>query len=172
MYRISRVAALRSTSVSMAGLRPTATTHMLRRTDPNLIPPFILQIIKAVAVSAGQQFVAAHLAESQRLKQQQSENTNNNGSGGSFEETGGGAVFKPKMSPTEALQILNVNTNLALPLRGEEDRKKATENFMNYFEKAKDSDSLYLQGKLSQAYRLAVDENWDAGKQEGGKDRQ
>lgn len=156
-------------------LRPSAPSLMLRRTQPDLIPipPFLIQIIKSVAVNAGQQFVQAHFAEAERLRRQREENERNNGhgqqenpyvnsNGGSSSSTYG--LPRPKMTGEEALQILNINPNLAVPLRGNEDKARATENFKAYFAKAEETKSVYLQGKISQAYKMCVDDKWDRDK--------
>lgn len=157
---------LRFTCCSRA-LRPTQASLAMRRTQTNLIPipPFLVQILKSVAINAGQQFVQAHMAESERLRKQREENSYNNGHGEQEQQQHVGSSFtgmpRPKMTGEEALRILNINPNLAVPLRGNEDKAKATENFKSLFKKAQETNSPYLQGKISLAYRMCVDDCWD-----------
>ena len=117
------------------------------------IPPMLLRILTTMAMTATQVFMTEFARERQRLQKEKAEN------GG---DVGSGAASGPRMTPQEALQILNINTSLAVPLTNSRDQELAKENFQRFFKLAQDSNLPYIQGKLSAAYRMCVDKEWDS----------
>ena len=128
----------------------------------------LMRILTTMAMTATQVFMTEFARERARLQQ---ERINNGGDRVGTGSASGG----PKMTSQEALQILSMNTSLAVPLTNAKDRDTATANFQRYFKLAQDSKLPYVQGKLSAAYRLCVDSNWDSQwtsrtSEEGGTD--
>ncbi|KAG8346422.1 hypothetical protein ERJ75_000773400 [Trypanosoma vivax] len=114
------------------------------------IPPQLARLIAATAVIALKAFITAHRREVKRLNEQ--------------EILADSRRLRLKvMPPTEALQVLGMDTRLSVPLRSEDDRRLATGRFKHLFGIASKCDNAYLQGKVSAAYRLCVDADWDAG---------
>jgi hypothetical protein len=125
---------------------PVRTVGAFRNTPALLIPPIIARIVAGVAMVVLQSLWDAHQAEAAKIAREY----------GSQQQQ-----QKLALTQNEALQILNMPTSTKVPM-GEADQKRAKENFELLFHKAKVVDSPYLQGKISGAYRLLCDKNWDA----------
>lgn len=127
----------------------------------NLLPPQLVKFLLNGAVILFQAFWVAYSKETSSASTSTSEE----------------ASSSPKsMSPAEAIQILGieqVNPRLledaksskessVLPLSRPSDREVARKNFERMFAIAIKHDNMYLAGKISAAYRLCVDPDWDA----------
>ena len=136
--------------IRRAAIRPTALVRqqgggLMRRTSPLLIPPIVARVIAGFAMVVIQSLWDAHQAEAAKLARQYGSHTQQ---------------AKLKLTPAEALQILNLPAETKVPL-SPADQMLAKQHFQSLFEKAKEMENPYLQGKFSGAYRVLVDPKWD-----------
>lgn len=143
----------------------SSTVGLFQRTRMNLfIPPQLGRLLVAAAVVVGQSFLIAYKKEAKRANEEERYNER---------ETGqqGGTVDKPVMTAAEAVQILGVERvnpkllkdpwHISLPLSRPDDLEAARGNFHRMMAVAQKQENHFLMGKLSMAYRLCVDPNWD-----------
>nr|CCC93169.1 conserved hypothetical protein [Trypanosoma congolense IL3000] len=128
---------------------PALTSHM----RPFIIPPQLVKYIITAGLFLAKALIVAHKKESRRLRQEESNPT------ASYSAAGNSFVSMPS---TEALQILGLDSNMAVPLTSEANRNMATLRFERLFAVAVNQRNMFLQGKLSGAYRICVDPEWDA----------
>lgn len=136
---IPKLSPFRGTNVLLHG-----NCGLMKRTSPLLVPPFLIRLVVSAGTVLVQSFISAHVSESQRLH---TENQVQNAC--------------PPLTSDEALVLLNMQPGLMVPLTRPEDREMARKNFEVAFEKAKQCENHFLQGKFSHAFRLCVDEGWD-----------
>jgi hypothetical protein len=111
------------------------------------IPPQLLRLVATGVVLFLQAFAMAY---------------NEKAKAAAAEEAQLHATRSQVMDAKEALALLGIPTHLEVPLRSEDDRRVAKKNFERLFKKASDLENLYLQGKMSCAYRVCVDAKWDS----------
>ena len=129
-------------------------THMLRIP----IPPHLLRLLATGSMLLIQAFAMAY---QEKMREAQSAEAQHS------------AAKLQTMDAKEALALLGVTAPAAaagsssaaapldVPLTRAEDKQAAKRNFETLFSKATQTENLYLQGKLSCAYRLCVDPEWD-----------
>lgn len=138
-----------------SGVLCQRSISFLQPTQPRLVPA---QLIKALVQGATILFQAFLVAYN---KADRASST----SSASDSETG-------TMTESEAILILGVEQqnptimqrvkrSSVLPLTDPQDRRVADENFKRMFEIALKHNNMYLAGKLSNAYRLCVNPQWD-----------
>ena len=108
------------------------------------IPPQLIRLITTGALLFVQAFVVAYQREAAAAEKRSTEET-----------------VKLPMGDREALAVLGMNETLKLPLSSS-GRAEAEKRFGLLMEKAKQSNNLFLQGKISAAYRRCVNDDWDA----------
>lgn len=119
---------------------------LIKLTQPLLIWPIIGRVVAGFAIVVLQSLWEAHRAEAARLARQY-----------------GTEAQQSTLSLTreESAAILGVSLPAGGRLEGA-DAAVATANFRRLFLAARRCHNPYLQGKLSGAYRVLVDSNWDA----------
>lgn len=176
--RFPRALTSRTTTTGLTAIRPLRAYAPLHHTTQALfLPPQIARVLALGGMVAVQAFFAAHREEAARLAKEEQKGesqTNSNSSAqhdkpaeetSELEDPSMNPEAYLQMPPEEALQILGMSPNLAVPLRSSEDRAKAKANFELHFSRARESGNLYLQGKISAAYRRCADSEWDASSQ-------
>ncbi|CAD2216809.1 hypothetical protein ADEAN_000428700 [Angomonas deanei] len=147
---------------------------LLRRTPihrflpPNVVARILANVARGATVLGllgFQVFVKAYVKEADKLRREEKEN------GGMR-----GAATRPPMKPLEAVQVLglermnpdylNTANGVVLPLQDPKEREVAKANFDRMMKLAMDNENYFLAGKLSAAYRLCCDPDWDAKKEE------
>lgn len=150
-----------------------SSSALFRPTRVARIPPQLMRLLVAGGAALLQVFVVAFQRESQRLRYE-SEATG----------TAEGMGNKRHMSGVEAVQVLGLDrnyptlfseiqkaesnasasptaTSTPLPLKEGKAKEEAKRNFDRMLALAVAEDNMFLAGKLSAAYRLCVDPNWD-----------
>lgn len=148
---------------SYGHLAPFRCTRVAR-----MIPPQLARALLAAGAILLQSFFVLYRREASRLSAEKAED----GREGRWNSS---SPDQPLMTPAEAVAILGVappkatsheSTSpaaaYALPLTDRVEREKARESFHRMFRLAMDRQNYFLAGKLSAAYRMCVDENWDS----------
>lgn len=114
------------------------------------IPPFVWKLISVGGVFLIDAFIRAHQQHVAKMAKEEADNG-----------TGESATASPApMAPREALAILGLPEGVEMPLN-EMRQQEAKQRFNVLFLKAEKANSPYLQGKVSAAYRMLCDPNWD-----------
>ena len=121
---------------------------MLRRTQPHHFWPIVARIVSSVGVVFAKSFYDAYQAEAARNRAKEPNTT--------AEEKGG------EMTRAEACAILGLTD---IPPTGpllDTHKHRAKERFDKLFDANRAAGNMYLQGKVSGAYRTIVpDPQWD-----------
>lgn len=142
----------------------------------NLFLPQLGRLAAAAGLVVGQAFILAYTREKVRVAREEAEEESDDQEDGGKDGQGSGR----RMTPLEAIQILGVektnpsliekfsaektpsNASLEYPvLTSGRDREVARENFERMFGLAVKHQNHFLAGKLSLAFRICVDPNWD-----------
>ncbi|RHW70285.1 hypothetical protein DPX39_090082000 [Trypanosoma brucei equiperdum] len=119
------------------------------------IPPQLAKLIVTSGLLIVKAFLVAHQQEAKRLREEEEKE----GHSATNAQVGTGSAAL--MTSSEALQILGLQPNMSVPLTAESDRQLATVRFEHLFAIATRCKNVFLQGKLSGAYRVCVDPEWD-----------
>lgn len=168
--RSSNALASRSPPCRASVMSCECTVGLFRPTRKALIPPQLAKFLVTATAILLESLYKVYKKESSKPAQKSSREEKEDSSSSFFNSHNSGH----KMTEQEAIQILGlelVNPRLLedariskypqLPLSNTRDREIAKRNFDRMFLIASKHNNMYLAGKLSAAYRLCVDPNWD-----------